>query len=96
MLGRLPRETESAYVIKWLNEAKASGDELRRYLMMSPEFTSRFGFVPPEELHPYRLRLWLANLDQFRRDYFAKTGEFPTAKKLYEGALAKLQRGTEK
>lgn len=93
MLGRPPDARESEYAIKWLNEAKGSGDDLRRYLMMSPEFTSRFGFVPTEELHPYRLRLWLANLDRVRRDYFAKKGEFPSARQLYEGALAKLQAG---
>jgi hypothetical protein len=92
MLGRLPKRGEAAYAIKWLNEAKAGADDLRRSLMMSPEFTSRFGFIPPEELHPYRLKLWLANLDEFRREYYAKNGGFPTAKQLYEAALAKLQR----
>jgi hypothetical protein len=92
MLGREPKRRESAYAIKWLNEAKANADELRRSLMMSPEFTSRFGFVPPEELHPYRIKLWLGTLDQVRRDYAAKHGEFPSAKYLYEQALIKICR----
>ncbi len=92
MLGRKPSGRETAYALRWLNEAKAGADELRRSLMASKEFTSRFGFVPPEELHPYRLKLWLGTLDQVRRDYAAKHGEFPGAKELYAQALAKISR----
>ncbi len=92
MVGREPKRRETASAVKWLNEARASADELRRSFMMSQEFTSRFGFVPPEELHPYRLKLWLGALDQARRDYFDKHGEFPAAKELYAQALAKICR----
>jgi hypothetical protein len=92
MLGRKPGWREAAYAVKWLNEAKANGDELRRSLMMSREFTSRFGFVPPEELHPYRIQLWLGTLDQVRRDYYGKHGEFPSAKELYGKSLSRICR----
>lgn len=92
MLGRKPTPKELAYSVKWLNEAKTNADELRRNLMASKEFTSRFGFVPSEELHPYRVKLWFENLDKVRRKHFEKTGAFPTAKELYGQALAGLNR----
>jgi hypothetical protein len=92
ILGRPPTGEELAYSIKWLNSAKASADELRRTLMASPEFTSRFGFVPPEELHPYRVNLWLGILDRIRRERFEKQGVFPSAKILYEEAVKQLDR----
>jgi hypothetical protein len=94
MLGRLPTADELAYSLTWLNQAKANADELRRILMATPEFTSRFGFVPPEELHPYRVKLWFNNLDQIRRAYFEKHGSFPSAKFQYEQALLKLNRSS--
>ena len=90
MLRREPSASEAAYAIRWLQESKGNADELRRYLMMTPEFTSRFGFVIPEDLQPYRTKLWMGILDAIRREQFAKSGNFPTAKELYRGALARL------
>lgn len=92
MLGRKPTKTELAYGLKWLNEARANGDELRQNLMATREFTSRFGFIPPEELHPYRIKLWFENLDKIRRKHFEKNSSFPSAKDLYEKAIAGLER----
>lgn len=92
MLGRPPTAEELACSLKWLNSAKANADELRRSLMMSREFTSRFGFVPPEELHPYRVNLWLSMLDRIRREQLEKQGNFPSAKVLYEEAVKQLYR----
>ncbi len=92
MLGRLPTAEELAYSLKWLNGAKANADELRRLLMASSEFTSRFGFVPPEELQPYRVSLWLGILDRIRRERFERQGGFPSAKELYEEAVRRLHR----
>jgi hypothetical protein len=94
MLGRQPTAEELAYSLSWLNNAKANADELRRILMASPEFTSKYGFVPPEELHPYRVKLWFNNLDQIRRAYFEKYGTFPSAKAMYEQSLLKLNRSS--
>jgi hypothetical protein len=92
MLGRQPTTEELAYSLSWLKNAKANADELRRVLMASSEFTTKYGFVPPEELHPYRVKLWFNNLDQIRRAYFEKHGSFPSAKIQYEQALLKLNR----
>lgn len=88
MLGRLPDSREAALAIRWLNEADGCADDLRRQLMMSGEFTSTFGFVPPEGLHPYRVGLWLNRLDQVRRDHMQRMPTPPTARILYEKALA--------
>lgn len=91
MLGRLPKE-EEAYALTWLNRAQANADELRRILMASAEFTSRVGFVPPEDLHLYRARLWLEMLDRIRRARMEKGEPPPSAKALYEEAIQSLCR----
>lgn len=92
MLGRQPKADELAYSLAWLNSAKTNADELRRILMASQEFTAKFGFVPPEELHPYRVKLWFNTLDQIRRAYFEKHGTFPSAKAMYAEAIKRLSR----
>jgi hypothetical protein len=96
MLGRMPIARELSHAIRWLNEADGTADDLRRNLMMSEEFTSAYGFVPPERLHPYRVELWLKHLDQARREHMAAHGSPPTAKTLYEDALTMLHRTARK
>ena len=90
MLRREPTAPESAYATRWLQESKGNADGLRRYLMMTPEFTNRFGFVIPEDLQLYRTKLWMGMFDTIRRERFAKDGKFPTAKELYREAMGRL------
>jgi len=69
-----------------LRERKLNADGLRRRFMASSEFKNRFGYVPPEQLHPYRHKLWLDLCSEIIRS----EGRFPPARKLYREALSAL------
>ena len=90
MLRREPTGAESADAIRWLQESRGNADALRRYLMMTPEFTGRVGFVIPEDMQLYRTKLWMGIFDKVRRERFDKEGKFPTARELYRESLTAL------
>jgi len=89
MLGRPVDEAGLEINIKRLRERKLNADGLRRLLMASTEFKNRFGYVPPEDLHPYRVKLWFGICNELIR----LEGKFPSAKKLYQDALGALTLG---
>ncbi|MCD6288533.1 MAG: right-handed parallel beta-helix repeat-containing protein [Candidatus Hydrogenedentes bacterium] len=92
MLGRRPRRDELEAETTWLQENTRTADELRRKLLKTEEFKSKFGTVMPEDLHPYRIKMWMNMLDEIRRNYFESNGQMPCAKEMYLRALAKLYR----
>ena len=92
MLGRAPKAKEFSHWLEWLQTTKGAADQIRRALIMTPEFTDRHGFVPPDDLHLYRRRMWLENLDQAQADHFSQTKTLPTARQLYEEAIKRLGR----
>ena len=92
MLRRLPTENELANYTEWINKEKATADELRRVLMISAEFQDKFGDYSLEELHPYRIKLWMDILDKIQRQYYKKQGTMPSAKNLYLEAKTELRR----
>jgi hypothetical protein len=92
MLGREPSQKEMEDTIAWLQESKANSDTLRRKLMASAEFTDKFGHVAPDDLHPYRIKLWMEMLDSIQKGYVKENGKMPDAKTLYRTALSRLDR----
>jgi len=87
MLGRPVDPTGLKDCIAQLQANKINADGLRRRLMASTEFKNRFGYVPPEQLHPYRIKLWFGICNEIIR----REGRFPPVKKLYREALAALR-----
>jgi len=92
MLGREPAQKEMEDNIAWLQETKSTGDDLRRKLMASDEFKNKYGSIAPEDIHPYRIRLWMGMLDSIQKDYLKENGKMPDAKTMYFAALSKLNR----
>jgi hypothetical protein len=92
MLGREPKSKELQAEINWLQEKMRTADELRRKLMETEEFRGKFGVVASEDLHPYRIGMWMKVLDEIRREHLKKTGRMPSAKEMYLQGLAKLHR----
>lgn len=95
MLGRPADKAGLMAKVQMLRERKLNADELRRQMMASTEFKNRFGHVPPEDLHPYRIKLWFGICNELIR----REGRFPSAKKLYndaKGALHMDKRNTLK
>jgi hypothetical protein len=90
MLGRAPNEKELGAGIELLCTKKLIADGLRRELMSSAEFIKRFGNVPPEELHPYRVKRWFDVCD----DLIRENGKMPGAIDLYKEAIAALHIDT--
>ncbi|WP_168433008.1 right-handed parallel beta-helix repeat-containing protein [Pontiella sulfatireligans] len=86
MLGRAPNRQEVAEGIKLLASRKLNADGLRRQLMTGVEFKKYFGEVEPEELHPFRVKLWFDICDKLIR----KNGGMPSAVTLYKEALDEL------
>jgi hypothetical protein len=86
MLGRPADEKGLKANIQLLRERKLNADGLRRRMMASTEFKNRFGYVPPEQLHPYRVKLWFGICNELIR----QNGKFPKAGKLYQDALGSL------
>jgi hypothetical protein len=83
MLGRAPSTSELAQGVAWLQGTQGTADELRRQILMSKEFTDRFGFIPASSLHPWRVKRWFDALDTLRRNGQTKQGVVPSAKELY-------------
>lgn len=86
MLGRPADKDEMAASINLLRSHKLNADGLRRRIMASAEFKKRFGDVPSEELHPYRVKRWFDICDELIR----KKGGMPSAIELYKEAIASL------
>ena len=86
MLGRPADKTGLRENAKRMRDREMNADGLRRRLMASPEFKNKFGYVPPEDLHPYRVKLWFAILNELIREH----GSFPPALTLYQEALKAL------
>lgn len=87
MLGRVPSPQEIIDGIEQLTSRKLNADGLRRAIMKGSEFKKKFGKIPPEELHPFRVKRWLDTLDQLIR----KNGGMPSARDLYADALESLK-----
>ena len=92
MLGRKPKQKELDAEINWLQETMSTSDQLRRKLLETKEFKSSFGYVDSENLHPYRIGMWMEILDNIRREHLKRNGKIPTAKEMYKQALLKLHR----
>lgn len=92
MLGRQPSQREMDDQIIWLQETQVNADRLRRQLMASDEFKTRFGAVAPDDLHPYRIKLWMGLLDAAQKEHLQTHGTLPDAKTLYQSVLSGLDR----
>jgi hypothetical protein len=93
MLGRQADSEGLAAKSRWLQESKATADELRRDMMKSPEFKEKFGDIPTGELHPYRTRKWVTLMDKIQLDCLERDGKVPDAKTLYQKALTIMAGG---
>ncbi len=92
MLGRKPKWKERKAEIAWLQDEMRTADELRRKLLETKEFKSKFGVVASENLHPYRVEMWMKILDGIRREHLERKGRLPNAKEMYLRGLSKLRR----
>jgi len=92
MLGREPSQKEMEDNIAWLQKDQVSADQLRRKLIAGDEFKKKFGNVAPDDLHPYRINLWMEILDGIRKEYLKDNGKMPDAKTMYHTALSRLDR----
>lgn len=92
MLGREPSQKEMEDNIVWLQESNVKTDTLRRKLMASAEFKNTFGDVDPEDLHIFRINLWMGMFDGIQKDYYSGNGRMPDAKTMYLRALDSLDR----
>lgn len=92
MLNREPSQKEMEDHIGWMQESKANSDILRRKLMALNEFRQKFGKVAPDDLHPYRLTLWLGMLSGIQKEYLKENGKMPDAKTMYLAALSRLNK----
>jgi hypothetical protein len=90
MLGRPVNGEDMENCVALLQANTLNADGLRRRLMNSAEFRNRFGYVAPEDLHPYRTQIWFGICDSIIRDSFNKEGKWPSASELYKDALAAL------
>lgn len=86
MLGRPADEVGLKAKSKMLRERQVNADGLRRQMMASQEFKNRYGYVPPEDLHLYRVKLWFGICNELIR---SKDG-FYSALDLYQDALGSL------
>jgi hypothetical protein len=92
MLSREPSPKEMQDHIAWMQESKANSDTLRRKLMALDEFRQQFGKVAPDDLHPYRLTLWLGLFSGIQKEYLKENGKMPDAKTMYLTALSRLNK----
>ena len=76
----------------WLQTKMASADQLRRKLIKTKEFKKIAGKVAPNDLHPYRIKMWTDILNNIRTEQWQKNKKMPTAIQLYKQAIAKLQK----
>jgi len=86
MLGRPVDDAGLKMNIERLQSNKLNADGLRRRLMASSEFKNKFGYVPPEDLHPYRNRLWFGICNEIIKT----KGSQPSALELYQTAFDSL------
>jgi len=91
ILGREADEGGLKGCVARLQSNQFNADDLRRSFMASAEFKNRFGYVPPEELHRYRTRLWLNLCNAVIRAKIIKGGPWPSALVLYREALDGLR-----
>ena len=96
MLGRPVDSNGLKRTVEDLQSNKMNADGLRRRLMDSTEFKNKFGYVPPEQLHPYRNKLWFNICNEIIRNHIMKDGQRPKALDLYKEALASLEEGKRK
>lgn len=94
MLGREPSQKEMEDNIEWLQNVKVNADQLRRKLIATDEFKEKYGTVAPDDLHPYRIKLWMSMLDTIQKEYMKENGKTPDAKTMYLAALSRLDRTT--
>jgi FG-GAP-like repeat len=94
MMQRLPKSAELASYTKDLIAGQYPADSVRRILMKTNEFITRFGTVKDNDLHNYRTNLWMSNLKKIDQDYINETGDYPSALLLYNNVLNKLS-GTD-
>lgn len=73
-----------------LQANKLNADSLRRGLMASMEFRNRFDYVAPEDLHPYRTKLWIGLCNAIIRQELEEGGSWPDAKVMYGDAVCAL------
>ena len=92
MLGRPADAAGLKAKSKLLRKRQLNADGLRRQMMASTEFKNKFGYVPPEDLHPYRVKLWFGICNELIR----RNDGMPSALKLYKDALASLHEGKRK
>jgi hypothetical protein len=92
MLGRQPTQKEMEANIDWLQKSQSSADQLRRKLIETEEFKKKYGEVAPDDLHPYRIKLWMNILDTIQGEYIKDKGRMPTAKEIYPEAISRLDR----
>jgi len=86
MLGRPVDKSGLKEKSGQMRARKYNADGLRRNLMASTEFKNRYGYVPPEQLHPYRVKLWFGICNELIRRH----GGFPVASELYREAVKAL------
>ncbi|MCK4959428.1 MAG: hypothetical protein KAT00_08500, partial [Planctomycetes bacterium] len=92
MLRRKPTRKELDKETTWLQADMATADQLRRKLLKTEEFRKKHGKIAPEDLHPYRIKMWTDILNKIRTEHYQKNKKMPTAKQLYQQALAELQK----
>ncbi|WP_169853246.1 right-handed parallel beta-helix repeat-containing protein [Anaerohalosphaera lusitana] len=92
MLGREPTETEMTENIKWMQSTQTNADTLRRKLMAGDEFVEKFGRFLPDDLHPYRIELWLDIIDNIQKDSMKQKDSLPDAETIYRQAVLRLDR----
>ncbi len=90
MLQRLPSSDEVTTYSTDLMTLKYTADEVRRRLMRTEEFISRFGSLTDNELHIYRTNLWMSLLKKLDKKYIKEHGNFPPALFLYNMAISEL------
>lgn len=87
MLGRPADEGGMKESAALLQANTLNADGLRRRMMASTEFKNLFGYIPPEQLHLYRTKLWFGLCNAIIRD----AGKWPSARDLYNQALDGLR-----
>jgi hypothetical protein len=92
MLGRPADEGGLKENSRLLRERKLNADGLRRRFMASTEFKNKFGYVAPEKLHPYRVKVWFGICNELIRTH----GKMPAALDLYKEALGSLREEKRK
>jgi len=95
MLQRLPDAEEIADYSGDLITYQYTADEVRRRLMRTEEFISRFGSFDDNELHTYRTDLWMSLLKMLDNEYIKEHGNFPPALFLYNMAISELSGSDE-